>query len=167
MGALATPLMIASTVLGARGAMQQGDAAKQQAYSQAAQLDAAAGQDRASAQRSAAEQRRQARLAQSALMARAGGAASDAGVVSLDAGIAGEGEYRALTALFQGEEEARGKEFAAANARATGDAAKRAARTKAFSSILAGGSTLFDKYGGGGPGIAPADEFVIRNGYPQ
>lgn len=154
MGALATPLMIASTVLGATGTMQQGNAAQQQAYSQAGQLDAAAGQDRASAQRGAAEQRRQARLAQSSLQARAGGSGSDAGVVALDAGIAGEGEYRALTALFQGEEEARGKEFAAANARATGDAAKKAGRTRAFSSILAGGSTLYDKYGGGGPGVS-------------
>lgn len=151
MGALATPLMIASAVLGANGAMQQGSAAQHQAYSQAGQLDAAAGQTRASAQRAAGEQRRQARLAQSALQARAGGGGSDAGVVALDAGIAGEGELRALTAMFQGEEDARGKEFAATNARASGDAAKKASRTKAFSSILAAGSTLFDKYGAGGP----------------
>lgn len=151
MGQLAAPLMIASTVLGASGTLQQGNAAQQQAYSQAGQLDAAAGQTRASAQRGAAEQRRQARLAQSALQARAGGAGSDAGVIALDAGIAGEGEYRALAQLFQGEEEARGKQFAAANARASGDAAKKASRTRAFSSILAAGSTLFDNYGAGGP----------------
>lgn len=166
MGALAKPLLIGSTIMSASGALQQGREAKAQAYSQASQLDASAGQDRASAQRAAAEQRRQAKLAQSALQARAGGGGLDAGVVTLDTGIEGEGEYRALTALFQGEEQARGKEFAASNARATGDAQKRASRTRAFSSILSG-ATMYSKYGGGGPKIADWEEYDAFKIGPQ
>ena len=167
MGALATPLLIGSTVMQASGALQQGREAKAQSYSQALQLEASAGQDRASAQRSAAEQRRQARLVQSALQARAGGSGLDAGVVSLDTGIEGEGEYRALTALFQGEEQARGKEFAASNARLTGRAQKSASKTQAISSILSG-ATMYSKYGAGGPKIAdwePYEDFTT--GGPQ
>lgn len=151
MAELAKSIMVGSTILNANSQLNQGNAAQTQAYSQASQLESMAGQTRATAQRSGIEQRRQAKLAQSALLARAGGGAGDIGVINLDKGIQGEGEYRALSALFQGEEEARSKEVAAANARTTGDAAAQAGKTRAFSSILTGASSLFSKYGGGGP----------------
>lgn len=171
MAQAAVPLMIASTVAGASGAMQQGSASKASAYSAATQLETAAGQDRATAQRQAIDQRRQARLLSSKLQARAGGD-SGAGIINLDTGITGEGEYRALTALFNGEESARGKEHQAANARITGDNAVRAARTAAFSTVLQGASSMFGKYGQGGF-TAPATDsdplgtFISRNGWDK
>ena len=74
-------------------------AAKADAEFEAQQLEASAGRDRAAGQRRAADERRQARLVESALQARSGGDVVP-GIVKLQSDIAGEGEYRALTALY-------------------------------------------------------------------
>ena len=139
-------LQLALTVLGFAGKMEEGSAAKQAADYHAAQLEQKAGQARASAQRAAIEKQRQARLVGSRLQALAGGGGSDVGVVNLAAGIAGEGEYGALTALFEGEDRAAGMEQSASAARYEGSLKKRAATVSAFSGALSGGLTMYDKY---------------------
>jgi hypothetical protein len=146
-------IMIASTVFSAVGKQQQGAEADRAAGFQAAQLEQRAQASRASAQRVAREERHRAELANSALQARAGGGGLDPTIVDLSAGITGEGEYRALTAMYEGEERARGDEMAAETRRYEGRQARRAGNMGAVTSLFsaAGSSTgqsLFAKYGG-------------------
>jgi hypothetical protein len=141
-------------VVAAGGTLLQGASAKGAAGSQALQLEQQAGQERASSQRAAAEQRRSTRYLQSrvqALAAASGSDATDPSMVDLVGDIAGEGEYGALTAMYEGESAARGEEFAASVARKTGKASETASYLKAGSTLLAGASSWYDKYGGGGP----------------
>lgn len=115
---------------------------------QADQLDIKAGQERASAQRLAIEQRRQAELLSSralAVAAASGAGVDDPTVLNIMANIAGEGEYRALTALYEGEEEARGLELNADARRREAKNTKKAAKFSALGTIIGAGS---DAYGG-------------------
>lgn len=146
--AIAAP--IAATVLGAAGRYQAGRAEEANAEFQASQLEANASTARGMAQRRAAEEHRQERLAQSRLRALAQGGSTDPTVVNLSADLAGEGEYRALTALYEGEERARGMETQATARRWEGKQAKRAGTIGAVTSVVGGlgGSSLFDKYKG-------------------
>ena len=114
---------------------------------EAGQLEQRAGQLRAAGQRSAMDERYRAQLAASALQARAGGGGSDPTVVKLAADIAGEGEYRALTALYHGENQAVGDEMQASGRRYSGGEARRAGNIGAASSLLEGGSSMYMKYG--------------------
>jgi hypothetical protein len=139
-------LQLATTLFSMIGQQMQGRSAAAAANSQAAQLDVRAGQSRAIGQRGAQEERRKAALVASRLQAVAGGGASDPTVVKLASDIAGEGEYRAMTALYEGEEAARGDENAASVARATGKAARRASNIGTVSNMFSGGSTLYTKY---------------------
>ena len=152
------------------------DARKVESDFEAQQMDAKAISERATSHRAAAEERRQMRLAQSKLLARAaagGGGALDPTVVNLDAQLEGEGEYRALTQLFQGEERARDLESGAAlkryegaqygvagnYARASGkrtatltrqggSQARDSYNMKAVGTLVGGGGSLAGKYGG-------------------
>jgi hypothetical protein len=117
---------------------------------EANQLDEQAGRTRASSQRQAIDERRQAGLVASralSLAAASGGGADDPTVVNLIANTQGEGEYRALTALYNGNEEALGMEAQARSKRKEAKNVKTASYLKAAGSIISGGSTLADKYG--------------------
>lgn len=141
-------------VVAAAGTLLGGASEKGAARSQALQLEQQAGQDRASAQRAAFDQRRTARYMQSrlqALAAASGAGATDPTIVNLSNQIDTQGEYGALTAMYEGESAARGEEFAAQVARKTGSAAQTASYLKAGSTLLSGASSWYDKYGGGGP----------------
>lgn len=149
MAQLAAPLMIASTLVSAVGTIAAGNAADNAAQYEAEQLESRAGQERAAAQRRAIEQRRQARLVQSrqqAAAAASGAGASDPTVVDLMTGAEGEGEYRALLELYEGEERARGATVAANVRRFEGKQAKTASYIGAAGTILGGASTFFEKY---------------------
>ena len=104
-------------------------------------------------------ERKKERLVQSSLQARAaasGAGATDPTVNLISGDIAEEGELRALTALYEGEEAARGLESGAAVRRYEGDLAritgrikKRAAQTTAFGTLLegfSGAGSLYKKY---------------------
>jgi len=171
------------TIAGGMQANAQGKAQKQ-AYEYAAattrqqadyiakQEEQRAGQERAASQRAAMEEKRKGRLVGSraqAVAAASGGGALDPTIVDIGADIAGEGEYRAMTSLYQGEEAARGLEGSAAVRRYAGNneaellqyqgrAAAAAGRSKMMGSFLSAagsigsaGSSLYSKYGGGGP----------------
>lgn len=148
---LGTIASLGGAAIGAIGQRNAGAAADQSARSQAAQLERRAGQERASAQREAAEQIRRANIAQSNLTAAAassGGGVADPTVLNLAGGLAKQGRLNAMTALFEGEERARGSEFQAVTTRAEGKAARRAGNVGAFTTIAGSvGSSLLDKYG--------------------
>ena len=154
-------LDVAATVFSALGANRAGNDQDRAANFQAQQLDQQAGQTRASAQRAAIDERRQATLAQSRLQAVTGGAGGDPTIVNLSANLAGEGEYRALSALYESEERAVGMEQQAMAARYQGKQAKRAGTINAITSLVGGGSKLYEKYGAGG-----ADQYDFnKSGY--
>lgn len=159
---------VAGLGLGVMGQMQAGQAAKAQGKAQqqatdyqAQQAVVQAGQERAAAQRRAIAQRRATDRVQSNLQARAaasGGGALDPSVIDISGDIAQEGEYRALSALYEGEDRARGLENSASLRRYEGSASRAAGNTaadiygtRALGTALSGASTLFAKYGGGGP----------------
>lgn len=143
-----TNLALASTIFQSAGLLGQGIAAKASGDYQAAQLEQRAGQMRAAGQHDATEQRRRARLVQSALQARAGGGGLDPTVVQLSKDIAAEGEYRALSSLYEAEDTARGDEMAAAGARMQGKNKRLAGGIGAVSTLFSPeAQTLFTKYG--------------------
>ena len=129
--------LAASTLIGAVGAIQQGQAqaaageAQNRAYQYQAQLrdaqaqamEQSAGQERAAAQRATLEQERQGRLVGSraqAVAAASGGGALDPTVVNLLGDLEGEADFRAGVASYQGESAARGLEYGAVLQRAAG-----------------------------------------------
>lgn len=119
---------------------------------QAQGLDRQAGLERASSQREAIEERRQSRLVQSrglAVAAASGGGADDPTVVNLIANLEGEGEYRALTSLYEGNERAIGMEDEARARRKEAKNIKTASYISAASTMLGAGSSMYDRYGGG------------------
>jgi hypothetical protein len=150
MGKLAKPLEIFGTVLSAFGSIRGGKEAKKAADTEAARLRRQAGQTRASAQREALEVRRTSRYAQSraqALAASSGGGASDPTVQNIIADLAGEGEYGALTALYEGEERALGMEDTATAVQREGRAKRTAGYLQGASTLLSGASSISEKYG--------------------
>ena len=145
----------------AAAARAEGDNARKIGDWQASQLRQQAGQERAAAQRQAENERRAGRLAVSkarAIAAGSGGGASDPTVMNIYSDLAAEGETNAMTALWEGEEAARGLEAQAAGAQYEGAAAyeasrmtsrayKRAGYLSAAGNLLAGGSDFYSKYG--------------------
>jgi len=164
MAPAAIALMAAGTAVSVAGTIASGNAqakagrAQQQAAEYAAQqMRVQAGQERAAAQRTAMEQRREADKVRSrglALAAASGGGASDPSVVNLLGDIDQEGTYRALTAMFEGEEKALGLEtgaqarsFEGEQAAFAGRIAKKASRTQALSTVLSSAGKIAGTYG--------------------
>lgn len=163
----ASGLDVFSHIFGGVSGLQHGSDSRAAAEFQAAQLRQNAGQAQAAAQRDAFSVDQQSKLVASralAVAAASGGGASDPTVVSLMAGIAGEGSYRSALALYQGDEKARAMNSAADTAEYEGKLSEGAARRSAFGKFLgagaasikgaARGTSLFEKYGQGGPGTA-------------
>lgn len=143
-------LTLAGAALSGGGHILGSNSEAKELRSQATQLEANAGLERASSQRAASDERRQARLAASrglAVAAASGGGVDDPTVVNTLARLEGEGEYRALTALYNGEETARGMEQQAAANRRGAKATKKAGYLNAAGSILSAGSSLYSRYG--------------------
>ena len=153
-------LSVASTVMQARNTAAAGRAEQEAAVAraqglehQAAQGRQIAGQERATAQRAAMEQRRQGRLLSSRALARAAASGAGAGdpTVELILGdIGAEGEFRAKSELFIGEERARGFEtqadlliFESEQERRGGRTARKASERQAFTQLLGGGAKIF------------------------
>lgn len=143
-------LAVAGTALSAGGSIIGANSEAKELRREAAQLEAGAGRERASSHRAAMEEKRQARLAASrglALAAASGGGADDPTVVNLLAGIEGEGEYRALSALYEGDQTALGMEAEAAARRRGAKSTKKAGLVKAAGTILSSGASMYDRYG--------------------
>src|SRR3990167_6406689 len=125
-----TALQAMSTLAGGKAQAAAGEAqARASEYqaqlrnAQAAAMEQGAGQERAAAQRAAIEQRRQGRFVGSraqAIAAASGGGALDPSIVNLMGDLGSEADFRAATALYQGEDRARSLEYGAVLQRATG-----------------------------------------------
>jgi hypothetical protein len=143
---LAKALAVGGTILSGVGTVASGIGAKKEADYTASQLEAQATAERASAQREAIQERKQKDLVIS--RAKAVGASSGGGV---DLNILGKieeaGEYNALTALWEGEERARGAENQAAATRWGGKRAKLAGFIGAGSDVAAGLARIRQDYG--------------------
>lgn len=147
LAAIASLVGTATTVIGNN---QQGAAAEQNAQTMAAQLRQNANATRASAQRESINQQRQTQFMTSraqAVAAASGGGASDPTVVNNIANIEGEGEYRRLTALYNGESQATGQENQARVVERGGQASAQAATVANTSTILNSASSYYQKYG--------------------
>ena len=159
-------MAVAGTVLGAYGQIQQGNAAEAAGKAQqkgleyqAAQMEVQAGQERAAAQRRAMDERRKKTLTQSraqAISAAGGGGSLDPTIVDIMGDLEAEGEYNANVAMYEGEERARDlltgsqlRRYEGTQARTAGKMAKKSSRIAAAGSLLKGGNSLMDKYGGG------------------
>lgn len=144
---------------------------------EADQLEYQAGQEIASSQRAALEERRKARILESraiAVAAASGGAVDDPTIQDILADIQEQGEYRALTVLFEGktrsfglELQAEAREFEAKQARRAGEIARetgfiasrdlvKAGKRRAIGGtlttageLIGSGVSLYGKYGGG------------------
>lgn len=150
----AVSALVGSTAISAAGTLAAGKAEKQSAFAQAQQMNQQAGQERAAAQRVALQNRREANVAASratALAAASGGSATDPTATKIISDITGQGEFNALTSLYNGEERARGMEYGAKAKIAEGSNAKKASQTKALGTILSTASTLYGRFGNGGP----------------
>lgn len=134
---------LAAGVAGTQGAKKAG---KKEAAFVAAEQRAEASERRAIGQRTAAQERKQARLVSSALQARAGGGGLDPTIVNLEREIAGEGEYRALAALYGSESDARALEFAADAGMRTSRARSTAYNYQTAGTILQGAGTMYGRY---------------------
>lgn len=149
-------------LMAGRGARAAGEAERRAAEFQARQLEQNAGQSVAASQRSAEEERRKARLVTSralAVAAASGGGASDVTVQNVIANLDAEGAYRAMVALYEGEDKARQLNMAASAKRYDGELAAKAGKQRqaaysvaALGSMATGGASLYMKYGRGGPG---------------
>jgi hypothetical protein len=166
MTVVGTLASVSSSRQQAKDAERVGQAEQAQSEVTAKNMEAEAGQRRAVSQHKAMEDRRQARLVASRAQVVAGGAGGDGTALDLMGDIAGEGEYNALTSLYEGEEGARSREYSAANARAYGASRVQAAnmtanahKSNATATLFKSATSLFDKYGqggfGGGGGLDP------------
>lgn len=152
MAHLAAAAMVAGTVLSAVGARNEGIQADRAASYEADQLENNANQGRAISQRQAIEERRKATLLESTLRNRAAasGGGGDVGVIDLAQDIDAQGEYNAMSALYEGEEKGRNLEGAASVRRWEGKNARKAGNLKAISTVLSSAGSMYGKYGGGG-----------------
>lgn len=180
MAFLPMALQVGGTLLNFSGSQQSAEAAKAAAQRtsqakqyEAAQMDVQAGQEVAASQRGALEQKRMADLAASRALAlaAASGGGTDAGVANIIASITGEGAYRSLVSLYQGESKARtlkmaadAKRYEAGVAIEEGSQKADAYQTAGLASLASGAGTLYAKYGRGGPAAQTGDSALLSPG---
>lgn len=145
-------LMAGSTVASTIGSIRQGQATKAQDDYVAQQERVQGGQDIAAAQRAMLTQNQQTARVESNLQASAaasGGGATDVSVVKDSQEIAQEGSYRALTAMYDGQAKAQGLNTQATDTQWQGGQAATAGYIKGFSTLLQGGSSLYNRFNPG------------------
>jgi hypothetical protein len=153
----AASMMRAKATAAAGEAEQRAGKARQKSLKhQAKQARQNAGQERASAQRAAIEKRREARYLSSralALAAKSGGGTGGSAAVILG-DIGAEGEFRALTEMYTGEERAKHLEtqadsliFEGNQERIAGDIRRRSSKSAATSQLITAAATGLSRYG--------------------
>lgn len=150
MAELSKWMSVSGSMLAAGGNIYGGREEKKNADEEAAQLRQRAGSRRAESQRMAAEERRATRFAKSraqAVLASQGANMGDPSLVNYFGDLEAEGEYNALSRLYEGNEEALGLEAAATTRRREGRAARTAGYLKGLTSAMYGVETLNSKYG--------------------
>lgn len=146
---IAKTAMTVGTILSTVGQVAGAVGAKRSADFEAKQMITQAGNERATSQRAAGEERRQKNLVTSraqAVAAASGGGASDPTVVDIMGDLEAEGEYRALSAMYEGEERARGLETAASAKKVEGRQALTGGLMGAAGTFLQGAESLYDRF---------------------
>lgn len=144
-----TMMAVGSTVLSVAGTLEEGKGAVRAAEFEAGQLEEQATARYARGTREAYEAKRAGDIMESrarAVMAAGGGLASDPQAIEQLGRIGAESEYEALTAMYEGETEAAGLRRQAAARRYGGKMKKRAAKFKALSTAISGGSKAYESY---------------------
>lgn len=145
LGGLGGALKIGGTLLSFVGQMQAASAAKKTAEYEAKQQEQQAQTERAASQRKAIDERRRKDYAVS--RARAVGAGGGGGLdYDVISDIEEEGEYRALTQIWGGEERARGREMQADSTRYSAQQRAKGMMIGAGTSLLQGFSSFNEKY---------------------
>lgn len=132
------------------GKVASGYSQKNALNASASELQQEAGQSVASGIQGAIQDRRRATyVASNARAATAAGGLTTTGTSAIaNVGqIRGEGEYRALTSMYQGEDRASELDFRASQMRNEGSNAVKAGWLSGMSSVLSGGSSFYSKYG--------------------
>jgi hypothetical protein len=140
---------VTGTLLSAGGKVYGAQKSAASADYSAAVLDQQAGQSVASGIQGSINERRKAQYVASAAQARAaasGGGATDPTVVDIIGNIQGEGEYRALTELYQGQDRATSLRARASGLRREASAERTSGWLSGISTVLSGGSSFYDKY---------------------
>jgi hypothetical protein len=179
----AAGMKVVGSLLEMEGHNQAGEAARVAgrrrnvaAQFEAEQLEQQAGQSVAASQRTALEEKRKADLVASralALAAASGGGASDTSVVKIIADLKGEGSYRSAVALYRGEEQARklrmagkAKRYEGALAEESGIQEQAGHEIAGMASLFTGGSSLYGRYGAGGPGPGTSGSGLVSEMVP-
>jgi hypothetical protein len=134
----------------AYGKVSGGYAQRNALNASAGQLEQEAGQSVASGIQGAIQDRRRASYVASnarASTAAAGLTTTGTSAIENVGQIRGEGEYRALTSLYQGQDRANELDFRASGMRTEGSNAIRSGWLSGMSSVMSGGSSFYDKYG--------------------
>ena len=142
--------LIAMAAVSAISTIAQGNQAKAGADFQARQMREMANREEAISQREAIERRREAAYESSrarAVAAASGAGADDVTVNQLIAGVETQGEYNALSALYEGRMKARDLRTDASVAKIEGRAARNQSRISAITDF---GKTMYGMYGKGG-----------------
>jgi hypothetical protein len=140
-------------VLGAASKVSAGYAQKGALDASANELTQEAGQSVAAGiQGATAQRRRTAYVASNAQARIAGGGLSTTGTSAqaVIGGIKGQGEYEALTQLYQGEDRANELNFRSAQMRNQGSNAVTGGWLAGMNTVLSGGTSFYDKYGASG-----------------
>ena len=171
MAAAAIPLLIGGGLLSAGSQIQAGNATSRMATTVAGQLrsnadlaDTSANNASAVGQRGAAEALRQNKMLQSkqiALAAASGASTSEKNIADLISRTAGQGEYEALSSIYEGDvratslrNEASGLRNKAMMTQFEGRQARKAGNMAAMSSLIgsaATASSFYTKYGSKSP----------------
>lgn len=147
MGATA---LLAGTVMSTGSKIAGGIQQNKADQATASYLHQEAGQSIASGIQGAIEDRRRATVVASSAQARtaASGLTTTGTTAVRNAGeIMGEGEYRARTSLYQGEDRAQELNVRASGLQSEGKSAEIAGVMGGVSSALSGGQSFYDKYG--------------------
>ena len=171
LGAFGAVMNTIGGMVSAGTAQRVGSNQRTAAYFTAQQQDDAANNVLAAGQRMAMSEDLKAQLLASRAMAVAGANGGDVtspGVTKIISDIAGRGAYNAGVALYDAEDKARTLRLSASGSRYEGDVAEAGGRSKAASYLFgaaansAAASSLFSKYGRGGPSkreASPLDDF--------
>lgn len=162
--AIGTVISVSGQMAQAKAAEATGRALQVSEQYKAAQLDQAAGQETSAAQRKRDDETHRAQLLASRALAvagKGGGGVSDPTVMNLIADLEGEGAYRGMVAIYDGEERARQLRQGADTSRyqgeiyaAGGKDRASALRAGAIGSAALGAGSLYEKYGMK-PGVGP------------
>lgn len=161
---MAAIIPIAALALTAVSSVAASNNASDAARQNAAQDLQNAGEVRASGQRAAAVELKKAQYIESraqALAGASGAGAQDPNVVNTIGDIAGEGEYRALTSMYDANSRANAYINDANAGIARGNDESTGALLKGITSIAGQGASMYDKYGNK---TTPYADFYQRKG---